>query len=368
MFGFKKQILGLKESLEDRDSQIRDLERQAASLRRVLASMAEGVIILDKDTRIISLNSSAEKIFGISEKEVLGKLFLAVVPNNDISELISKVLNKREFVSQELTLVWPIQRTFQVNASLIPEEDGAINRCLLVIHDISEIRRLEKVRSDFVANVSHEIKTPLTSIKGFVETLLEGALEDKENAKHFLNIIQDHANRLDNLVSDLLSLSFLESKEIVLEKQKVDLGRLASDILSGFRSQLRKKSIEIRNELPSGLSITADRDKLGQVFTNLIDNAVKFNREKGIIRIYSQDLDNKVKLIVEDNGLGIPVKDIPRIFERFYRVDKARSHEMGGTGLGLSIVKHIIELHDGTVGVESTEGIGSKFFFILPRG
>jgi two-component system phosphate regulon sensor histidine kinase PhoR len=367
MFGFKKELLNLKQALDDRDGRIKDLERQAASLRRVLASMAEGVIILDKDTRIISLNSSAEKIFGVSEKEARGKLFLAVVPNNDISELISKVLDKREFISQELTLVWPIQRTFQVNASLIPEEDGTINRCLLVIHDISEIRRLEKVRSDFVANVSHEIKTPLTSIKGFVETLLEGAQDDKENAKHFLKIIQDHANRLDNLVNDLLSLSFLESKAIVLEKQKVDLNRLVDEIISGFRSQTRKKSLEIKNELSSGLSITADRDKLGQVFTNLIDNAVKFNREKGFIRVYSQDLDNKVKVIVEDSGLGIPAKDIPRIFERFYRVDKARSREIGGTGLGLSIVKHIVELHGGDVGVESTEGLGSKFFFILPE-
>lgn len=367
MFGFKKELLNLKQALDDRDGRIKDLERQAASLRRVLASMAEGVIILDKDTRIISLNSSAEKIFGISEQDVLGKLFLAVVPNNDIAELITKIFDKREFVSQELTLVWPIQRIFQINASLIPEEDGAINRCLLVIHDISEIRRLEKVRSDFVANVSHEIKTPLTSIKGFVETLLEGALDDKENAKHFLNIIQDHANRLDNLVNDLLSLSYLESKEIILEKQKVDLNRLVNDILSGFKSQTRKKSIELISELPPGLSIAADRDKLGQVFTNLIDNAVKFNREKGLIRIYSQDLDNKVKVVIEDNGLGIPAKDIPRIFERFYRVDKARSREMGGTGLGLSIVKHIVELHDGTVGVESIEGLGSKFFFILPK-
>jgi two-component system phosphate regulon sensor histidine kinase PhoR len=223
------------------------------------------------------------------------------------------------------------------------------------------------MRRDFVANVSHELKTPLTSIKGFVETLLEGALDDKENNRNFLKIIQDHAERLNNLLEDLLSLSHLESKEIVLNKKNFTLRQQLEDVISGFKSQLKKKNIEIKNELSANIAVTADKDRIEHVFTNLLDNAIKFNKERGSIRIYSQEMSGGIKVIVEDSGVGIPEKDIPRIFERFYRVDKARSRELGGTGLGLSIVKHIVELHGGSVGVESTEGFGSKFWFILPR-
>jgi two-component system phosphate regulon sensor histidine kinase PhoR len=226
---------------------------------------------------------------------------------------------------------------------------------------------LETMRKDFVANVSHELKTPLTSIKGFVETLLEGALDDKENNRNFLKIIQDHTERLNKLVDDLLSLSHLESKEIILEKENIPLWQLVDKVIQGFKAQLKKKGVEVKNELPQGLFLNADKDRLEQVFTNLIDNAIKFNKEKGSIWIYSETAGNTIKIAIEDSGLGIPQKDIPRIFERFYRVDKARSRELGGTGLGLSIAKHVIELHNGSIAVESTEGFGSKFFFTLPK-
>jgi two-component system phosphate regulon sensor histidine kinase PhoR len=242
-----------------------------------------------------------------------------------------------------------------------------ISGCLIVIHDITEIRRLETMRRDFVANVSHELKTPLTSIKGFVETLLSGALEDKDNNRNFLKIIQDHTYRLDKLVNDLLSLSNLESKGIIIRKADFNLNTQAKEVILGFKSQLKNKNIEIINQLSHDFKVNADQDRIEQVFVNLIDNAIKFNKERGFIKIYTQDLDKDVKVIIEDSGTGIPQKDIPRIFERFYRVDKARSRELGGTGLGLSIVKHIIELHGGSVGVESTEGLGSKFWFILPK-
>lgn len=366
MFGNKAQIAKLKEALDVANRKISELETQYNSLRIVLESMVEGVIAVAKDTRIISINYSVEKLFGIIKKEAEGKFFLEAIRNNDISEIINKVLQRKEVVSDELNLVWPIQGIFRINASPI-FEDNTISGCLIVLHDITEIRKLEKMRSDFVANVSHELKTPLTSIKGFVETLLEGAQEDKENSRHFLEIIQDNANRLDNLVNDLLDLSYLESKEITLDRKEVDIGNLFDDTLGGFKSQLKNKSITVNNDLPSDLVIKADRDKIGQVLTNLIDNAIKFNRKLGAIRIYCEDLDDKIKFFVEDSGIGIPPKDVPRIFERFYRVDKARSRELGGTGLGLSIVKHIIELHGGAVGVESSEGLGSKFYFCLPK-
>jgi len=353
----------MADSLEDK---IKKVEIKNQQLKAILESMVEGIIVADKSGHIISLNPTVEKMFNISEQDAEGKLFLEIIRNNDIADIINYVLKNGKFKSCELSLVWPVQRMFEINATPIFEKNS-VSGCLLVIHDITQIRRLETMRKDFVANVSHELKTPLTSIKGFVETLLEGALEDKENSRHFLQIIQDHANQLDNLVNDLLDLSHLESQEIKLETQSFDLKGLTDDILAGFKSQLKRKSIKAENILSGGLIVKADKNKIGQVLTNLMDNAIKFNQEKGSVKIYSQDLDDKIKIFVEDSGIGVPEKDIPRIFERFYRVDKARSRELGGTGLGLSIIKHIIDLHNGSVGVESTEGLGSKFWFILPK-
>ena len=364
--GLKNKIAELNSALDLLKERIGTLENENNRAHAILDSMIEGVIAVDRDTRIISLNPTAEKIFNVSQANARGRIFLEVFPNNDIAEVIAVVLDKGEFVSRELNLVWPVQKVFQVNASPISEA-GGVNGCLLVIHDITEIRRLENMRRDFVANVSHELKTPLTSIKGFVETLLEGALDDKENSVNFLKIINNHADRLNTLINDLLDLSHIESKEISLKKDKFGLCALVKEVMLGFRSQAKKKGIEIKNELPQDIEIFADRSKIEQVFTNLINNAIKYNKEKGFARIYSEQLPGRIKIIVEDSGSGIPPKDIPRIFERFYRVDKARSRELGGTGLGLSIVKHIIELHSGVVGVESTEGLGSKFWFTIPK-
>jgi len=356
----------LNKMAQDIEDKIKEAKTQNQNLAAIFNSMIEGIIVVDKTSHIISINPTIEKIFSVSKKEVEGRAFLEVIRNNDIYEVINSVLAKGKPLSTEISLILPVRKTFEINATPIFDND-IVSGCLIVIHDITEIRRLETVRSDFVANVSHELKTPLTSIKGFVETLLEGALDDKENNRNFLKIIQDHAGRLDSLVNDLLSLSHLESKEIMLKKTNFNLRQQVEGVISGFRSQLKKKDIEIKNELPAGISLTADKDRLEQVVTNLIDNAIKFNKEKGFVRIFSEEINGKVKIIVEDSGIGIPEKDIPRIFERFYRVDKARSRELGGTGLGLSIVKHIVELHGGSVGVESTEGFGSKFWFLLPQ-
>ena len=360
----KKRIRELSSALESASKRIAELERQNSETQAILESMVEGVIVLDRDSRIVSINPTITKIFEIKKENAQGRLFLDAIRNNDIAEVANLVLKGERFVSKEISLVWPVQRVFQINASLILENE-TVSGCLLVIHDITEIRKLEAVRRDFVANVSHELKTPLTSIKGFVETLLEGAIDDKENSRQFLEIIKLHAERLDNLVNDLLKLSEIESGQVKLDLSRVRLKELVADILATFNSQLKRKSLEFRNEIGETLSVEADRDKLRQVLVNLIDNAIKFNNEKGSVRIYSEGIGAKIKIIVEDSGIGIPPKDISRIFERFYRVDKARSRELGGTGLGLSIVKHIVELHGGNVGVESIEGAGSKFWFVL---
>ncbi len=356
----------LNKMAQDIEDKIKEVKTQNQKLAAIFNSMIEGVIVIDKAGCIISINPTIEKIFSIARKDVEGKVFLEAIRNNDIAEVISAALKSGKSVSNEISLIYPVRRIFEVNATPI-FDNNVISGCLVVVHDITEIRRLETIRSDFVANASHELKTPLTSIKGFVETLLEGALDDKENNRNFLKIIHDHAERLDSLVNDLLSLSHLESKEIMLKKTNFNLKQQVEGIISGFSSQLKKKDIEIKNELSVGILVTADKDRLEQVVTNLIDNAIKFNKVKGFVRIYGEETNEKVKITVEDSGIGIPEKDISRIFERFYRADKARSRELGGTGLGLSIVKHIVELHSGSVGVESTEGLCSKFWFILPK-
>jgi two-component system, OmpR family, phosphate regulon sensor histidine kinase PhoR len=350
---------------EDIENKIKEIKSQNQEFVAIFNSMVEGVIVIDGEGRIVSVNPTVEKIFGVRKNDVKGKLFLEEIRNNDIAEMIHATLTKGMPLSAEITLVYPVQRIFEVSASPMFDNSG-VGGCLMVIHDITEIRKLETMRSDFVANVSHELKTPLTSIKGFVETLLEGAIDDKENNRAFLTIIQEHAERLNALVNDLLSLAYLESKEITLDKCPVNMRQMLDTVVAGVSAQLKKKNIELKNEVGSGVLVYADKNRLEQVVTNLIDNAIKFNKENGTIRISAQNENGQVKVLIEDSGLGIPGKDIPRIFERFYRVDKARSRELGGTGLGLSIVKHIVELHGGVPGVESIEGLGSKFFFTLP--
>jgi len=358
--------LTLNKMAQDLEDKIKEIRRQNQELAAIFNSMIEGIIVVDKTSRIVSINPAIEKVFGVLNKAAQGRAFLEMIRNNEISEIINNVLASGKSLSAEITLVLQGHRIFEINAVGIFENES-VNGCLVVVHDITEIRRLETVRRDFVANVSHELKTPLTSIKGFVETLLEGALDDKKNSRDFLKIIQDHAERLNNLVNDLLSLSNLESKEMPLEISDVHLAQVIDEVILGFGSQLKKNDVEIMNELPLGIVVKADKDKIMQVFTNLIDNAIKFNKKNGLVSIYSEELNGKIKITIEDYGVGIPEKDIPRIFERFYRVDKARSRELGGTGLGLSIVKHIVELHGGMAGVKSTEGLGSKFFFTLPK-
>ena len=346
--GNKKRIEELESLLEQLAKENSELNKQNATAQAILFSMIEGVIAVDKDTKITSVNHGIEGIFEVKRAQIEGRLFLEAIRNNDISDIINEVLKNKKFISTELNLVWPMQKTFQVNATPLFEKEN-ISGCLLVIHDITEMRKLETVRRDFVANVSHELKTPLTSIMGFVETLLEGALDDKKNSRAFLNIIQEHATRLNNLVNDLLSLSHFESKEMALKKNGFNLNQQVEGIILGFSSQLKKKNMQVQNELPENLVIFADKDRVDQVFTNLIDNAIKFNKDDGVVRVYGKSEDGKIKITVEDGGMGIPDKDIPRIFERFYRADKARTGSSGHTGLGLAMARIFAENHGGSI-------------------
>lgn len=240
---------------------------------------------------------------------------------------------------------------------------------MAVLHDITRLKELENIRKDFVANVSHELRTPLTSIRGFAETLLDGALEDKNNNRRFVEIIKSHALRLSDLTMDLLTLATLESESFQLKPERIDLPVLVHEVLESFRPVALIKRHELEAVIEAGLPpVKADRDRIRQVLTNLLDNAAKFTQEEGKISLEVRLNTERtgVELHVKDRGIGIPPSDLPRIFERFYRVDKARSREQGGTGLGLAIVKHIVEAHRGRVSVESTMGQGSDFCVTLP--
>lgn len=353
----------MAQSIEDKISEIKS---QNKKLSAVFGSMVEGVIIVDPQSRVVSINRAIEKTFGVSAKDCAGSTLVELIRNHELAGVVEDVLARGDPRTIETEMTYPARRNLEINAVPIIS-DGRTSGCLAVVHDITEIRRLETVRRDFIANAAHELKTPLTSIKGFVETLLDGALEDRENSSVFLKIIAEHTDRLDALVQDLLALSHLESNEITLRKSDVDLSGLADETLLGFGSQLKKKNISAANKIGKGVRLKADRERIGRVLTNLIDNAIKFNADGGRIILSAVESPGCTKVVVEDSGIGIPEKDLPRIFERFYRVDKARSRELGGTGLGLSIVKHIVDLHEGSVGVESTDGAGSAFWFSVPK-
>jgi len=348
------------------EENLRRVELQAQQLSAAFANMAEGVLVTGPDSRITALNPAMERLFSVKAAGALSKPLLEVIPNAGLSEICSRALSGGKPVAEEMELSVPVRGIFGVNASPIFTGDE-VSGCLMVVHDITEVRRLEAKRRDFVANVSHELKTPLTAISGYVETLMEGAIDDKKHALEFLGVIHAQSKRLDNIVSDLLKLSSLESYSVEVNKGEVGLKELADSLIAGLDSVFKSKKAIVLNTIPAGLTVKADPEKLGQVFVNLLDNAVKFSPEKAQVVVSAIELSESVKVTVKDSGIGIPQEHLPRVFERFYRADKARSREMGGTGLGLSIVKHVIDLHGGSVGVESAEGRGSEFWFTLPK-
>ena len=257
------------------------------------------------------------------------------------------------------------ERVFEVQAA--PLTSGTARGAIAILHDITDLERLERIRRDFVANVSHELRTPLTAIRGYAETLLEGALEDQENNRRFLEIIKAHAIRLNNISSDLLTLSELESGKARPEPEAVSVRAAVESAMRTLESEARLRGVSLVCGRMEDAQVLGDRLQIEQALVNLLDNAVKFNRPGGeVLMEVTRAGDGRVKITLTDTGIGIPHDDLPRIFERFYRVDKARSREVGGTGLGLSIVKHIIERMNGTVSVESQLGKGSTFTLLLP--
>ncbi len=352
---------------EQINTKMEEIVSSKSRFEAVLLSMYEGTMVVDKNGSIILMNQVLKKIFHV-DKDPIGQKPLEIIRNIEIEEIVGNVLKSKECIaSQEITILAPNERTLQVYAAPVlrgKELDGAV----LVFHEITKLRHLENVRKDFVANASHEIRTPLTSIKGYAETLLEGAIDDKKNAKDFLQIISTDSNRLVQLVDDLLDLSRIESDKLNLNFSPHSIKSIVERVLVGLEKQASNREITLKKDIPENISeVSIDDASIAQVLLNLIENGIKYNKKGGSITISAKEDGNFVRVDVSDTGIGIPEEDLPRIFERFYRVDKARSRELGGTGLGLSIVKHIIQAHNGEVSVVSELEKSSTFSFTLPK-
>ena len=346
---------------------IQEVTTSKTRLEAVLLSMFEGVMVIDLKGTILLMNQPLKDFLAVKENPI-GKRPLEVIRSIEIQEITDVVLRMKQGVeSREISLLLGQEKILLVHATPIIREDS-LEGAVLVFHDITNLRKLEKIRQDFVANVSHELRTPITSIKGYAETLLNGALKDKKNAGDFLKIIYSDSDRLAKLINDLLDLSKIESGKLNLVLKSCEIKPLVSQIVSRLEAQAKAKSLTVNIDVSKRVSnILSDEDAIAQILLNLIDNAIKYSSEKGKIIISAKEKGSFLQVDISDTGIGIPEKDLPRIFERFYRVDKAHSRELGGTGLGLSIVKHIVQAHNGEVFVRSVLGQGSTFSFTIPK-
>ena len=344
---------------------IERLDDEQAKVRTILDGMIEGVVALDDRGRVLLLNPAVRMMFDLEEGGA-GRSFLEVIRQKGLLDLVAEVRTSGVTARRELALGPPINRVVAVRGAPLGLGPGAAG-VLLVLHDVTELRRLERVRSEFVANVSHELRTPLTCIKGYLETLLDGALDDRAHARRFLEVAGTHAERLDRLIDDLLELSNIESGRVTFAPKRLDLGDVVTSVAAMFERQVAQKNQVLEHSVSPGLTARADRDRLVQILVNLVDNAVKFTPDGGHIRVDAQSGPaGRVEIRVRDTGIGIPSTDLPRLTERFYRVDRTRSREIGGTGLGLAIVKHLVQAHGGELRIESELGHGTTVSFTVP--
>jgi two-component system phosphate regulon sensor histidine kinase PhoR len=341
-------------------------------LEAILRGMVEGVLVTDLTGRVVLLNARARRLLGLPPTlDPTGRPLIELVRDPGLAELPRELAAGPPSVSRDLALGAGSGPTLQVNAARLTGEDGVPFGFVLVLHDVTELRRLETVRQDFVANVSHELRTPLTAIKGYAETLLGAAGENRETALRFLEVIDRHSERLGRLIDDLLTLSDLEFGRTPFRRRVLTIGPVIDDVLLILTERAGARSVKLTAEVaPDTPAIDADGDQLRQVLINLVDNGIKYTPAGGSVTIRARGLDapdgRVVELAIADTGVGVPSQDLPRLTERFFRVDKARSRELGGTGLGLAIVKHIVQAHDGRLAIESTLGQGTTVRVTLP--
>lgn len=369
----------LNETAVRLEATIRSLTEERNRSAALLRSMVEGIAVVDVRERVTFCNQAFSKIWNVGSAGIEGKPAIEVIRQTHVLELIRQALSGKETLYGEISLGTAKPRNFSVTVAPIRSFNDVITGsetqqknetfgAVVVLHEITDIRRLEQVRRDFVANVSHELRTPLTAIQGFAETLLAGALEDQKNNRHFVEVIRNHAARLSRLTDDLLKLSRIEAGKLDMDFQPVDLQVLIGAAVESARGAASQKQLSLAvADVPRNLSrVLGDASFLREVMRNLLDNAIQYTPVGGSISVSAAGRDGFVVITVADTGIGIPQADQARIFERFYRVDAARSREVGGTGLGLAIAKHIVEAHGGQIWVESTVAEGSQFHFSLP--
>ena len=354
--------------LEQQLTQIRENETR---FKTVLDNMVTGIILLDAEHRITLLNDRAALMIDYEQSQWIGQLYTAMKHPVELPSLINLSLESKRSIREELTIFYPFERIVEINIVPLYMDENRYRGLIVMIHDITTIRKLEMMRREFVANVSHEIKTPLTALKGFAETLLSGALDDRETARSFLQIIYNEADRLNRLITDILQLSKMESGQYLLNYSPVELKPLLEKLMKMMATQAQMKSISLHIEATEETFVEADEDLLLQILINLVSNGINYTPNGGRVTVSAEYIElpeatDLMRITVSDTGIGIPKQDQQRIFERFYRVDKARSRESGGTGLGLSIVKHLVELHYGSIAVDSRPGLGSNFTIELP--
>ena len=361
----------LEEAVEQMSRRLAESFNKLAAERgraaAILSSMSEGVLAADEQGRVIRANPVIEQVFGVTEPEILGRTVREAVRNNDVAEIMEEAAASRRIISRELNLVTPVEGIFSAHAGPIRDPRGEVIGVVCVLYQITELRRLEKHRSEFVANVSHELKTPLTAIRNYIETLLAGAVDDRQNNREFLGKIDKHAHNLSALIDDILEISRLETRKELGPFNPVDLGRTIRKAVETIQSKASKKNVKLEACCAEKeCLIPGMEEHIYRAILNLLDNAVNYTENGGKVTIVCVKEADRVKVTVADTGCGIPAEHLPRIFERFYRVDLARSRELGGTGLGLAIVKHVMNLHHGSVSVESEEGKGSAFTLVFP--
>lgn len=363
----RRALAAARRDLEElRHSRRTRLADEQTKQQAVFNSMVEGLLILDEHGRVQFANPTLGQLFQLP-RDVRGLTLLEALRLHELQEVATRAAAEGRVTGFELHLPGANGRVVQVNAASVHDAEKTHAGTILVFHDLTRIKQLESVRKEFVANVSHELRTPLALIKGYVETLLDGAKDDPAVATRFLQTIEKHTDRLTFLIDDLLSISLLESGSIALNLQPVDLRELAGQVAGELEARAAERGVRLSNEIPEGLRVNADSDRLQQVLFNLADNAIKYGRQGGQVRLGGRRLeDGGIEGWVSDDGPGIPPDALERVFERFYRVDRARSRDQGGTGLGLSIVKHIVQSHGGEVRAESTLGSGATFFYTLP--
>lgn len=346
---------------------ISDLKDKKVEVESIVDSMNAGIVAVNRDKEIILMNRMAGDLFGVSlQEEMIGKNILERIRNNQLNSIIKETfINNKPIESDYINIDDKILKLYTSPIKARVEDNKSLG-VIVFIQDVTKIRKLEKIRTEFVSNVTHELKTPITSIRGFIETLKDGAINNKQVSMRFLDIIDIEAERLHALIDDTLLLSEIETRQTASRSENINMKNLVDEVISIVQNIANEKEVTLHNQISKNIFIKGDKNRLKQLFLNLIDNAIKYNIKGGKVTINAYKEEGKIVIKVKDTGIGLDSKHFPRLFERFYRVDRGRSRDLGGTGLGLSIVKHIVNLYNGNIRVNSKLEEGTEFIIYIP--